>query len=113
MRNTLLLVLAVAVTTLLWADTIQAVSPTVANEPSIYAPRTLPPGSIPTPADDGQLLPVRGADLPLPTAAGGSVSNGPQDSVVEAIPTPTAFHTGAFLILSILAVRWVHKLRRA
>ena len=75
---------------------------------SIYAPRILLNGS--ASLDDNQLLPVKGSDLPLPTVVG-NLSSGPQDSIVEAIPTPTAFHAGAVLLLALVSIRFIRKLR--
>jgi hypothetical protein len=63
---------------------------------------------------DQQLLPVRGTDLPLPSGTSLTTTGDSQQvSAVEAIPTPTAFHAGAVLLLTIFAVRLFRKLRFA
>ncbi len=65
-------------------------------------------------ATDGSnaLVPVEGVDLPLTAASGGGQSSSaPQASVVEAIPTPTAFQAGAVLLAGIALARGVKKLR--
>jgi hypothetical protein len=64
--------------------------------------------------DSASLLPLHGQDLPLTASdVGGSSSSAPQASVVEAIPTPTAFQAGAVLLAGLAVVRGVKKLRLA
>jgi hypothetical protein len=62
--------------------------------------------------DTSDLLPVRGRDLPLtaPTVQGTNQA-APQSSVVEAIPTPTAFQAGVVLLLALACGRMLRKLR--
>ncbi len=78
-------------------------------------------------AQDGglvSLLPARGSDLPLaPTAMdnAGGISRGPRpasaedsavdSSMVEAIPTPTAFQTGLFLMSALVLGRWMRRVQ--
>jgi hypothetical protein len=64
-------------------------------------------------ATNRELLPVNGSDLPLPSAVSNSTgsSGSPQASVVEAIPTPTAFHAGVFLLIAMFTARYFRKLR--
>jgi hypothetical protein len=85
-----------------------------ASQPDIDQSVLVPaPASIYSLDLDHQLLPVKGSDLPLSTstAASGTKANGPQASVVEAIPTPTAFHAGGVLLIAMFAARYFRKLR--
>ena len=61
------------------------------------------------------LLPIRDGDrLSAPVLdPTGRQSALPQASVVEAIPTPTAFHAGGILLLAMFLVRCFRKLRWA
>ena len=90
----------------------------LASQPDIAQPVTVStpvaaPVSAYAPDLNQQLLPVRGSDLSLSTASAtnGTSSTGPQASVVEAIPTPTAFHAGGLLIIAMIAARYFRKLR--
>jgi hypothetical protein len=71
------------------------------------------PDDIPTPDNMGQILPVHGADLPAPpsTELGDQSTDTTGTSVVEAIPTPTAFHAGAVLLFLIVLGRSFRKRR--
>ncbi len=62
------------------------------------------PGLLPT-ADDGE----QHSPLVSQTAP----QSAPQASIVEAIPTPTAFQAGVFLLLLIMVVRGLRKFRWA
>lgn len=68
-----------------------------------------------TPLDgDNSLLPVQGKDLALTPADGvGAPAAAPQASVVEAIPTPTAFQAGGVLLMVLIAGRFIRRLRSA
>jgi len=81
---------------------------------SIYAVPALGQG-IASQDDRAGLLPIRSSDQPraLILDQSGRQPAAPQVSIVEAIPTPTAFHAGAILLLAIFLTRCFRKLRWA
>jgi hypothetical protein len=106
MRNALLIAV-VAILALGVSVTRAAVDGPLGADPSGYV---LPSENA---ADANGLLPVPGQDLPLTAASPSGLSSAPQASVVEAIPTPTAFQAGVVLLAGLALVRGVKKLRLA
>jgi hypothetical protein len=111
MRNALYILLAAGVSTGAVAAQAASVETPVSSSASLSVP-VAANGDI---SMDAPFLPVRGRDLPLSTAvtSAGSPQSVPQASVVEAIPTPTAFQAGGVLLLGLAAARSFRKLRIA
>ena len=93
---------------------IDAANAADALSPSIYAIPVSGQGTLPQ-YDQRGLLPIRYDDQPQAPLLDqtGRQSAAPQASIVEAIPTPTAFHAGGLLLLVIFLSRFVRKLRWA
>ena len=106
MRNTLSFVVAVFLFPAFLLTPAKGVS---SSSGSVYAPTlagsamTDPPTLLLTNATDHQLISTNGLETRQPV--------GPENSVVEAIPTPTAFHAGGALLLLIIISRFIRKPR--
>jgi len=112
MRNALLILSVISLISTACLASATASDSSVPGQTSVYAPPLSARGDFSV-AGDQQLLPVHGSDLPLSSANGtsGTSASSPQVSVVEAIPTPTAFHAGGLLLVIIFAGRYFRKLR--
>ena len=88
----------------------------IGGSDSVYAQPVSKPGELPF-IDQPRLIDT-GTDAFAGAAQSINDRNvrpvvGPQSSVVEAIPTPTAFHAGGFLLLLIAGTRFFRKFRWA
>ena len=112
MRNALSILVVGGLLSIISVDAAQAGEGV--PSPSVYAMPVA--GQTVVPQDDEQgLLPssYNGLQQVPMVSQNGRQSGAPQASIVEAIPTPTAFHAGGFLLLLIFVGRFFRKLRWA
>jgi hypothetical protein len=108
MRNALKIIVVSVALTLVCLEKAKAVD---VSSPSVYAAPINSPNVFPQ-EDDPGLLRTRTSNLPPITSADQAATSS-STPAVEAIPTPTAFNAGVFLLFIIFVGRCIRKIRWA
>jgi hypothetical protein len=108
MRNALKIIVVSGVLTVVCLEKAKAAD---IPPPSVYATPVTSSNVVPQEGDSG-LLRVRTSNLP-PITYPDQTGNSASTPAVEAIPTPTAFNAGVFLLLVIFLGRCFRKIRWA